>query len=83
MHTTVPATCTLHGCAHFCNLRIRREGATIALDPHVDGSCVVVFDEDEATEMLTAVASWLGLKVVPDEPAVVLPLRPGEKKAVG
>lgn len=77
--TTIPATCTRHGAAHFCNLRLTKTAGTITLDPHVDGGCVVTLNEAEATKLTTIFASWLGLKVVTDEPAPVTAMRPRRK----
>lgn len=77
--TTIPATCTQHGSAHFCNLRLAKRASTITLDPHVDGGCVLTLDEAEATNLTTIFASWLGLKVVADEPAPVAAIRPRRK----
>lgn len=39
---TIPVTCETHGgCRGFGNLRVRRQGGDIVLDPHVTGACVI------------------------------------------
>lgn len=81
--TTIPATCTRHGAAHFCNLRLTKTAGTITLDPHVDGGCVVTLDEAEATKLVTIFASWLGLKVVADEVRTVIPRRKPSRSDAG
>ncbi|MGH3548269.1 MAG: hypothetical protein ACRDQU_09175 [Pseudonocardiaceae bacterium] len=50
----------MHGAQGFCNLRLTKTGGTIVLDPHVDGSCVIVLDEKAAGEVFDAIGQWLG-----------------------
>ncbi len=38
---TILTTCAHHGARGFCNLRGRRDGGEITLDPHVYGGCVI------------------------------------------
>jgi hypothetical protein len=58
---TIPVTCQTHGGSRgFCNLRVRRQGGDIVLDPHVTGACVIVLDEAAATELFDLLGEWLG-----------------------
>jgi hypothetical protein len=63
---TTPATCRIHGAQRFCNVRLRKIGGEIEIDPHVDGSCVVRFDEDAATALYTLFGEWLGWPTAAD-----------------
>ena len=58
---TIPATCELHrGPIGFTNLLVSKRDGTIALDPHVDGSCVIYLDRDGATALCDTLTEWLG-----------------------
>lgn len=58
---TIPVTCLTHGgVRQDCNLRIRREGDDIVLDPHVTGQCVIVLNEAAATAVFDLLGEWLG-----------------------
>ncbi|MDQ3765394.1 MAG: hypothetical protein M3460_29215 [Actinomycetota bacterium] len=57
---TIPTTCRIHGAAGFCNLRVSRVNGDIVLDPHVDGSCVIVLNEAAAKQLFDALGEWLG-----------------------
>ncbi|MGH3889447.1 MAG: hypothetical protein ACRDSZ_23285 [Pseudonocardiaceae bacterium] len=58
---TLASTCRTHSTAKgFCNLRMTKLGDTIVLDPHVDGSCVIWLDEDEARAVRDKLTEWLG-----------------------
>jgi hypothetical protein len=58
---TIPITCETHGgCRGFGNLRVRRQGGDIVLDPHVTGACVIVLDEKAATALFDLLGKWLG-----------------------
>ncbi|MGH3779275.1 MAG: hypothetical protein ACRDRO_01275 [Pseudonocardiaceae bacterium] len=59
-HRTILTTCRVHGAERFCNLRLTKTGGTIVVDPHVDGSCVIVLDERAAGEVFDAIGGWLG-----------------------
>jgi hypothetical protein len=57
----IPATCAVHGgSARFTNLVIRKLDGEIELDPHVDSSCVLRFDEDAAAALRNVLSEWLG-----------------------
>lgn len=57
---TILTTCRMHGAEGFCNLRLTKTGGTIVLDPHVDGSCVIMLTEDEACALRDVLIEWLG-----------------------
>lgn len=58
---TIAATCKLHpGAIGFTNLRVSMQGGTIVLDPHVTGTCVISFNEDEARVLCDTLTEWLG-----------------------
>ncbi len=58
---TIPVTCQTHdGARGYCNLRIRKAGGDIVFDPHVTGSCVIVFDETASTALFDLLGEWLG-----------------------
>lgn len=57
---TIPITCLIHGAKGFCNLQLRKIAGTIELDPHVDGSCVLRFDEQALTALHDTLGEWLG-----------------------
>jgi hypothetical protein len=57
---TIPITCQIHGCRGFCNLRVSKIDGEIVLNPHVDGSCVLRFDEVAATQLFEVLGEWLG-----------------------
>jgi hypothetical protein len=57
----IHATCALHrGPAGFANVVVSKRDGTIELHPHVDGSCVLSFAEDEAGALRDALTQWLG-----------------------
>jgi hypothetical protein len=39
---------------------VSKQGGTIVLDPHVDGSCVISLDHDGATQLRDILTEWLG-----------------------
>jgi hypothetical protein len=57
---TIAITCQIHGCRGFCNLRVSKIDGEIVLNPHVDGSCVLRFDEMAATQLFEVLGEWLG-----------------------
>lgn len=56
----ISGTCLLHGTPGFTNIVIRKLDGQIEIDPHVDGSCVIVLDEQSATALFDALGAWLG-----------------------
>jgi hypothetical protein len=53
--------CAVHGGPKgFTNLVCTKRDGIIELDPHVTGACVIVFDENGATELFDALGEWLG-----------------------
>jgi hypothetical protein len=46
--------------AGFTNVVVRKLAGTFELDPHVDRSCVITLDEDEARVRFEALRDWLG-----------------------
>jgi hypothetical protein len=57
----IHATCTKHGGARgFTNVVLTKHGSEIELDPHVTGSCVIIFDEDAAIAVRDTITEWLG-----------------------
>ncbi len=57
----IHATCSVHGGARsYTNLVVCKENSEIELNPHVDGSCVITLDEQEATALRDALTEWLG-----------------------
>ena len=53
--------CTTHGGPFgFTNLVATKRDGSIELAPHADGSCVLMLDEDAATQLLDALGEWLG-----------------------
>jgi hypothetical protein len=57
----IPATCTTHGgTPGYTNLVVTRRGGSIQLDPHADGSCVIILDEAGARTLCEALQEWLG-----------------------
>ncbi len=59
-YRTILVTCTTHGCRGFCSLRVTKVGDDIVLDPHVAGSCVIVFDGTAARALFGLLGEWLG-----------------------
>jgi hypothetical protein len=58
---TIPVTCQTHGGSKgFCNLRVRKVGEDIVLDPHVTGGCVIVLDKKAATALFDVPGERLG-----------------------
>jgi hypothetical protein len=57
---TISITCQIHGSRGFCNLRVNKVNGEIVLNPHVDGSCVLSFDEAAATQLFDILGEWLG-----------------------
>ncbi len=57
---TILTTCAHHGARGYCNLRVRKDGGEITLDPHVDGGCVIVLDEAAAIQLHELLGTWLG-----------------------
>jgi len=57
----IHATCALHrGPAGFANVVVSKRDGQIQIDCHVDGSCVLTLDEDEAIALRDALIAWLG-----------------------
>jgi hypothetical protein len=56
---TICITCQIHGSRGFCNLRVSKVNGEIVLNPHVDGSCVLSFDEVAATQLFDILGEWL------------------------
>ncbi|HEX4100538.1 MAG TPA: hypothetical protein VHY21_08350 [Pseudonocardiaceae bacterium] len=57
----IHATCALHrGPAGFANVVVSKRDGQIQLDCHVDGSCVLTLDEEEAIALRDALIAWLG-----------------------
>lgn len=59
-YRTIPATCQIHGCTGFCNLRVTKIDSEIVLNPHVAGACVLRLDEGAATQLFELLREWLG-----------------------
>jgi len=57
---TIAITCQIHGCRGFCNLRVSKIDGEIVLNPHVDNSCILRFDEVAATQLFEVFGEWLG-----------------------
>jgi len=57
----IPVSCALHrGPRGFANLVVeRKRNGEIILDPHVTGSCVIIFDQDAATALFNVLRTWL------------------------
>ena len=57
----IHATCIKHGGSKgFTNVVLIKRGSEIELDPHVTGSCVIIFDEDGASAVRDTITEWLG-----------------------
>ena len=57
----IPATCGVHrGPEGFANLLVSMQGATVVLDPHVTGECVIALEEDSAEMLCSILTVWLG-----------------------
>lgn len=56
----IPATCRVHGAMGFCNVVVRKVDGQVELDPHVDQSCVLRFDEAAASMLLNTFIEFLG-----------------------
>lgn len=57
----IHVTCSKHGGPRgFANLVASKLDGAIELDPHVDGCCVILLDEDAAGELSDAIVEWLG-----------------------
>jgi hypothetical protein len=57
----ISSTCALHTLTPgYCNLEVRREGGGIVLHPHVDGACVITFNEEEARDLHAWIGELLG-----------------------
>lgn len=53
-------TCRVHqGAEGFTNLVVTRNNHTIALNPHVDNSCVLTLDDATATILHDTLGEWL------------------------
>lgn len=56
----IGVTCAVHrGPRGFANLVVEKQGNEIVLDPHVTGECVIIFDEEAATELFEVFRRWL------------------------
>ena len=54
------ATCRVHsGSAGFTNLLVTREPGRVVLAPHLDGSCVILIDDDVARQLSGVLQEWL------------------------
>ncbi|MGH3874435.1 MAG: hypothetical protein ACRDSR_23530 [Pseudonocardiaceae bacterium] len=61
----IPVTCTVHGGARgFSNLVVSKRDGVIELDPRAVGACVIVFDENAATQLFRVLGEWLGAEPV-------------------
>jgi hypothetical protein len=57
----IPVTCGVHrGPEGFANLLVSMQGATVVLDPHVTGECVIALEEDSAEMLCSILTVWLG-----------------------
>lgn len=57
----IHGTCALHRSpVGFGNVVISKRGGAIELGPHVDGGCVLTFEEVEAIALRDALEQWLG-----------------------
>ncbi|MGH3669862.1 MAG: hypothetical protein ACRDSH_04405, partial [Pseudonocardiaceae bacterium] len=57
----IHASCWVHqGAVGFTNLVVSHRDGEIELNPHVDGSCRLTLDEDEACALRDALTEWLG-----------------------
>jgi len=53
-------TCQTHkGAEGFTNLVVTRKNNAVALNPHVDNSCILTLDEAAATVLHTTLGEWL------------------------
>lgn len=52
-------TCAIHGARGFCDLVVTKINGEIALNPHVDNSCVLILDEVAAITLHQALREWL------------------------
>ena len=59
-HRTIAVTCQIHDSKGYCNLRVSKIEGEIVLDPHVDGGCVLRFDEGAARQLFEIFGEWLG-----------------------
>ncbi|MGH3603553.1 MAG: hypothetical protein ACRDQI_05950 [Pseudonocardiaceae bacterium] len=58
---TIPVTCATHGgTPGYTNLVISKRDGNIQLDPHADGSCVIILDETGGRALCDALQQWLG-----------------------
>ncbi len=57
----IHASCSVHqGAVGFVNLVVSQRGGEIEFNPHVDGSCLLTLDEDEACALRDVLTEWLG-----------------------
>lgn len=58
---TIPVTCATHGgTPGYTNLVISKRDGNIQLDPHADGSCVIILAETGGRALCDALQQWLG-----------------------
>jgi hypothetical protein len=43
----------------FCNIVVTKDEGEIAMDPHVTGTCVLIFNEGEASALRDLLVEWL------------------------
>jgi hypothetical protein len=56
----IHASCSVHqGAAGFTNLVVCQRDGEIEFNPHVDGSCKITLDADEACALRDALTEWL------------------------
>lgn len=59
--TVIHVTCSTHGGARgFANLVVSKRNGEIVMDPHVTGSCVLIFGEPAASQLFDVLGEWLG-----------------------
>jgi hypothetical protein len=59
--TVIHVTCSTHGGARdFANLVVSKRDGEILMDPHVTGSCVLIFGEAAASQLFDVLAKWSG-----------------------
>ncbi len=53
--------CSVHGGPRgFTNLVCTKRDGLIELDPHATGQCLIILDENAATQLFEVLGAWLG-----------------------
>jgi hypothetical protein len=57
----IDCTCTVHGGARgFVPLVVTKRDGNIELNPHATDQCVILLDENAATQLFDVLGEWLG-----------------------